>query len=294
MTERHAGVIGATGLVGECLLPELVRTGWRVTAFSRQPVNDAAHGVEWRRIQELFPRPIPPEQKSAGIPCWVSIVPIWVLPDCFEALQLHGIRRLVALSSTSRFTKGDSSNSDERELALRLIEAEARLQAWAELAGVEWVILRPTMIYGWGLDRNVSEIGRFINRYGFFPLLGRASGLRQPVHVEDVAHACLAALDAPRVRNRAYNISGGETLTYKEMVCRVFAALRRKPCLPAVPLSVFRLAITCIRYLSRYRQWSVAMAQRMNRNLVFDYTDAARDLGFRPREFRLTDRDIHG
>ncbi len=60
--------------------------------------------------------------------------------------------------------------------------------------GVEWVILRPTLIYGHGRDKNITEIARFIRRFGFFPLLGKANGLRQPIHVEDVAEACFAAL----------------------------------------------------------------------------------------------------
>jgi hypothetical protein len=42
-----------------------------------------------------------------------------------------------------------------------------------------------------------------------------------------------------------------------------------------VPLWAFRLAVTILRRLPRYRQWSAAMAERMNRDLVFDHTDAA-------------------
>ncbi len=33
--------------------------------------------------------------------------------------------------------------------------------------GIEYTILRPTMIYGSGLDRNTSSIVRFIKRFGF-------------------------------------------------------------------------------------------------------------------------------
>lgn len=92
-----------------------------------------------------------------------------------------------------------------------------------------WVILRPTLIYGRGRDRNITVIARFIRRFGFFPVLGRATGLRQPVHAEDVALACHRALEAPAATNRAYNISGGETVTYREMVRRVFLALEGGP-----------------------------------------------------------------
>ena len=92
----------------------------------------------------------------------------------------------------------------------RLIEAEDRFVVWAKSRGIEWVILRLTLIYGLGRNKNISEIAGFIRRFGFFPVLGRAQGLRQPIHVEDVPAACVSALRAPDAVNRAHNISGGE------------------------------------------------------------------------------------
>jgi nucleoside-diphosphate-sugar epimerase len=215
-----------------------------------------------------------------------------VLPDYFALIEKQGARRVVVLSSTSRFTKDGSSDPQEQTVALRLLEAEAQVQAWAQSRGVEWTILRPTLIYGLGQDKNISEIARFIRRFGFFPVFGKASGLRQPVHAADVAAVCVGALQAPGATNQAYNISGGETLPYREMVARIFTALQRPTRLLTVPLWMFKLAITVVRLFPRYRQWSVAMAERMNRDLVFDHSDAARDLEFNPRTFTLAPEDV--
>jgi nucleoside-diphosphate-sugar epimerase len=223
---------------------------------------------------------------------WICAAPIWVLPDYFSLIEASGARRVVALSSTSRFTKIGSGDMAENAVAAKLIESEAQVQAWAEARGIEWVVLRPTLIYGLGRDKNISEIARFIRRFGFFPVLGQAHGLRQPIHAEDVAAACVAALQAPAAANRAYNLSGGETLAYRDMVARVFAALGRPVSLVTVPLWAFRLAVAMLRRVLRFRHWSAAMAERMNRDLVFDHAEAARDLGFKPRGFALTAEDM--
>ena len=220
------------------------------------------------------------------------MAPIWVLPEYFSLIEASAARRVVALSSTSRFTKVGSGDTAENDIAAKLIDAEARVQAWAESRGIEWVVLRPTLIYGQGRDKNISEMARFIRRFGFFPLLGSAQGLRQPIHAEDVAAACVAALQAPGAANRAYNLSGGESLAYSEMVARVFAALGRPARLVTVPLWAFRLAVAMLRRLPRYRHWSAAMAERMNRDLVFDHAEAARDFGFKPRGFAPTAKDV--
>ena len=295
------GVLGATSLVGTELLPMLARAGAQVTAFSRQsenarqlPFADGA-GVAWRRLSPPGDASLPgggARVAASGEDCviagWFCLAPIWALPDYFELLQAHGVRRVVVLSSTSVFAKRNSQDRQEQATAHRLAQAEAQISAWAGRHGVQWVILRPTLIYGGGQDKNISEIARIIRRFGFFPVLGQATGLRQPIHAADVASACVAALQRPAAANQAYNISGGETLPYCTMVARVFEALGRRPRFLPVPLWAFSMAVALLRVLPRYRQWSAAMAQRMGRDLVFDHAHATRDLGFAPRPFLLT------
>lgn len=294
-SQNRIGIIGATSLVGASLLPLLTDAGWQVTAFSRRAMERLVDGVDWRIIR---PHPLPKGEGAAllkdegGIEWWVCVAPIWVLPNHFTLLEAQGARRVVVLSSTSRFTKDDSTDAEEQAIAQRLADAETQVREWAASRKVEYVILRPTLIYGLGQDKNLTEIARFICRFGFFPLFGQANGLRQPVHAVDVAKACLAAVRAPGAANREYNISGGEMLTYRNMVCRIFTALGRHPRLLSVPLWVFRLAVNVLRRLPRYRQWSIAMAERMNHDLVFDHADATRDLDFLPRAFQLAPEDL--
>lgn len=276
-------------MVGTCLLPMLAGAGYRVTAFSRRAAGKSDGGVDWQCPALAGCVPVDATQKIEG---WICVAPVWVLPDYFDMIEAQGARRVVVLSSTSRFTKNDSADTGEQAVAERLVEAESGLQKWAQSRNIEWVILRPTMIYGLGRDKNITEIARFIRRSGFFPLFGRAQGLRQPIHAAEVAEACLSVLQTPSAANRAYNISGGETLTYREMVARIFIALDRQPRMPTIPHFAFRIAVAILRCLPRYRQWSAAMAERMNRDLVFDHTDAARDFGFKPGTFGLTSGDL--
>lgn len=297
MVELPVGVLGASSLVGECLLPMLRDVGWRVVAYTRQKARQSGGGISWRQLPKVANASTGSVRTAAesgeGVtPYWICLAPIWVLPDYFALIEAAGARRVVVLSSTSRFTKVGSGDTAEQGTAAKLIDGETRLQAWAESRGIELVILRPTLIYGIGRDKNISEIACFIRRFGFFPVLGEAKGLRQPIHAEDVAGACLAALQGSDVRSRSYNISGGETLTYRAMVARIFAALGRRPCLLAVPLWAFRLAVSVLRCLPRYRHWSAAMAERMNQDLVFDHSEAARDFGFKPRTFSISPEDI--
>jgi nucleoside-diphosphate-sugar epimerase len=275
-------------------MPLLAQNGRQVTAFSRDAVAHNEKNIDWQKLD----RNILPVDTSVNrmerINLWICLAPIWVLPDYFNLLKKSGAQRVVALSSTSRFTKTNSSNIGEQVTAQNLAEGELRLQTWASANGVEWVVLRSTMIYGRGRDKNICEIARFIRRFGFFPLFGKANGLRQPVHCADIASACYAALDSTEAANKAYNLAGDETLSYRDMVCRIFTALGLRPRLLNFPLWIFILAVTFLRLLPGCRHWTKEMAVRMNRDLVFDNADAKRDLNFRPRNFQLTAEDLPG
>jgi nucleoside-diphosphate-sugar epimerase len=288
VSEHRAGVLGASSLVGRYLLPLLTLHGWNVTAFSRSIHRAEDSQVRWFKLSQEGLETIP----DSPIPAWICAAPIWVLPQYFKLLEDHGARVVVALSSTSSETKISSPDTAEKVIADHLLQGEARFRQWAEEQGVRWVILRPTLIYGGGQDKNIAEIARIIRRFGFFPLVGMGTGLRQPVHAEDVAKVCVSALCGSPSQSAVYHLSGGETLRYRDMIGRVFEAMGRRPCMPVLPLWVFKIVLSFIRWLPRYQHWSIAMALRMNKDQVFDCTAAVHDLGFMPRPFFIEKKDL--
>ena len=309
-----AGVLGATSFVGQLVLARLQPSRHQasqlqasvldesaamsgttaasavspVFAFSRQAAptaaTSAAAGIHWQQL------PVSPGAWHASIPYWIAVCPLWAVPEHFALLEAAGARRLVALSSTSRFTKRDSAAAADRAIAARLAAAEEEVLDWAQARGIAATILRPTLIYDGIHDRNVTAIADFIRRFGFYPVAGHASGLRQPLHADDVAAACQAAIGCDGLRD-AYEISGGETLPYHEMVRRIFAWLGRPPRLAKVPLPLVRAALPLANLLPGLASMAT-MAVRMNEDLVFDHGAAARDFGFQPRSFALPLRHV--
>jgi len=279
------GVLGASSLVGEAVLAKLSAGGAQVFAFSRSVDERVLNDVQWLNLKTCDP-------SRVEISTWICVAPIWVLLDYLPMLQTFGAKRVVALSSTSVLTKLTSSSVGDVEVAKRLQRAEKSLLSWLESSDTEGVILRPTMIYGHGKDKNTVEIMRFIKRWGFFPLFGKASGLRQPIHVEDVVDACVAVLESKALPRKVYNISGGEVLPYRVMVERLFDSLGVRRLFLHCPLIIFKLMILLLRSFPRYRQWSAAMAERMNQDLVFEHTEASTDFGYSPRLFVLGDEDL--
>lgn len=293
--KERVGVIGATSIIGEYLLPLLVDEGYGVVAFSRRVKPPRLSGdsrIEWRLLPGE-PFPLPDNTKYPPISSWVSLGPITALSCYFSLLSVYGAIRVVALSSTSLFTKHSSSDAADRKATQDLADHEELLKKWAQQKKIVFTILRPTMIYGKGRDKNISLIAAFVRRLPFFCIYGTANGLRNPLHAEDAALFCLSALKSAKTVNQTYNITGGEEITYREMVSRVFAALGKKPRFLRVPLAAFRLAFGLLSLLPSYRRLTVSMAARMNQNMVFDHRQAVDELGIQPRPFRPDADDLN-
>ena len=276
-------VTGVTSQIGHFLLPGLANAGFAVHAVSRKSVQreSGPSGTTWICCDIAQGMPALKQET----PLLIHLAPLWLLPEIIAPLAAHGLKRVVAFSSTSIFTKQYSTNAKEIALVDRLRNAEEVLSRACDRYGVTWTIFRPTLIYGCGLDRNVATINRFIGRFGFLPIVRSASGLRQPVHAADLAQACLDVLDNAATFNKAYNLVGGQTLTYREMVEAIFRSVGRPVRFLALPEGLFRFAIRCANVLPRFRDLTPEMASRVNDDLCFSSADASADFGYAPRPF---------
>lgn len=272
---------GATGVVGPSLCVSLSRAGYEVSAISRSSDGDAAacrrHRGDIERPESLRDLPAPD--------VLVHAAPLWLAPALLRYAASRGLRRAVLFGSTSVVTKQTSMDAHDRGLAGRLQRAEEAGTNICADAGIALTLLRPTLIYGYGRDRNITTIARFVRRFRFFPVAGKAGGCRQPVHADDLAAAAAAALTAPASARRVYNLGGGERLSYREMVGRIFDALSLPRRIVSLPAPLYRGLLALRSRMAGQQEISAGAAARMNEDLCFDLGDAERDLGYRPAAF---------
>ncbi|MBB1087909.1 nucleoside-diphosphate sugar epimerase [Lysobacter sp. SG-8] len=274
---RHALLFGGSGQIGQALLDRLCGAGWRVTAVSREP-QPARAGVDWR-LGGFEDLPVLPLRVDAVF----SAGPLDRFSHWYRDV---GVRapRVVAFGSTSVDTKGDSVDAAERDVARRLVEAEAAVLAAAHARGAHATLLRPTLVYGCGRDATLSRVAALAARWRVFPLPEGARGLRQPVHVEDLAAAAMACVHVPASYGKAYALPGGEALAYRDMIRRVLASLQPPAYCLELPPPLFQLLLGLANGLGMARGLGAAVP-RMREDLVFDARPAMRDFGYAPRPF---------
>jgi nucleoside-diphosphate-sugar epimerase len=275
-------VIGATGIVGGHIVDRLVQVGERPIGLSRSKREYTAD-TEWLQGDLSAPETLK-LQPFKTLYCTAHVGLLAAALPYLSCLSGPSLTRVVAFTSTSIVTKIDSEIDEEREHVRLWAAAEQQLIGACERLGIQWTVLRPTIIYDEGRDANITRLSRLIERFGFMPLAGSGAGLRQPVHAEDLAAGAVAAAASSAAANKIYAIPGRDTITYREMVGRIFDGMHRRRRIVAVPPTLWRAAFALAKpFISNA---NVAMGTRMATDMIFDATPAVQDFGWNPRGFR--------
>lgn len=263
---------GTRSQLGVALGPKLRANGDTVVAVAREKVPSFA-AEEW--VLGRLPDVAIPLRAYDAI---VSFGPMDALAAWLETLNAAPAGRVIASSSMSAVSKHAARFAEDRAIAQRLLAGEARLRAVCEQLGMPCLILRPTMIYGLGLDQNLSAVARgaMARRVFFAPT---SEGLRQPVHAEDVAEAALRGTRVEPALDETIEIGGGERLTVREMFSRVHRSLPRATL--HLPAPGFLLSILAL-FSKRFR----GAVSRLNSDLTADNSRLQTALGVVPRAFR--------
>ncbi|MFN2607544.1 MAG: NAD-dependent epimerase/dehydratase family protein [Acidimicrobiales bacterium] len=273
-------VTGGSGFLGRHTVPLLRDAGHEVAALARR---SGAAGV----LEEAGARAVAGDLDDATSfraaitssrpDALVNLASLGFghAPTIVAGAEAAGLGRAVFISTTAIFT-----TLEARSKAVRLA-AEHTVRR----SSLDWTVLRPTMIFGGPDDRNMARLLRLLRVAPLVPLPAGGRALQQPIHVDDLAAAVVAALDRPATVGRAYNLAGPEPLPLSRVVSEAAAALGRSPRLVPFPLGPARAVVGTYERLVARPRLRAEQVERLGEDKAVDISDARHDLGFAPRPF---------
>jgi nucleoside-diphosphate-sugar epimerase len=243
---------GATGFVGQTLQTHLLAAGFAVRVLVRRG-SPRADRVDARA--QLLEGDLGDAQAlarglagtKAVINCAGSVR--GANPEDFAPANVDGVRALASaiqrLTARPALLHISSLAASQPDLSDYAASKRAGEQVLTEFPDLLWTVFRPPAIYGPG----DVELRRLLNsvRRGIVPVPGGNRNQRLSLlHVDDLARAVLAWLDAPaRSRHHVYALDDGHPNGYSwpeiaEAVCS--RPLFGRPLFIPVPAGVLRMA----------------------------------------------------
>lgn len=203
-----------------------------------------------------------------------------------------GVRRFVLCSTAGIYGQSLEGLTDETSPAKpwnsyerSKFGAEERLRELAGRLGVEYVILRPAVVYGPRDDR-LLKLFRAAAK-GRFPLFGPGLGRRHMVYVSDVADAFILGCTTAGAANQDMIIAGPEAVPLRKLLEVLADVVKRKRCGPRLPLTPMLILAALVEDASKLIGVSPPLYRRRmdfyRSDAAFNCTRAQLVMGWTPR-----------
>jgi NADH dehydrogenase len=241
-------VFGGSGFIGVHVTRALARAGYRVRVAVRRPglgyklplMGDVGQ-VEVTQANVRNPESI--GRALDGAEACVNLVGVLTetsrqgffsvqakgAEDIAAACAARGVTRLVQMSAIG--ADPDSPSKYAR--------SKAEGEAAARKAVPEAVILRPSVVFGVD-DQFFNRFAGLASLLPMMPLPGGGATRFQPVFVNDVAAAVVAALE-PEAAGKTFELGGPQVYTYKQIIQMTLAQIMKSRPTPTLPWPLTKL-----------------------------------------------------
>jgi UDP-4-keto-D-QuiNAc 4-reductase len=303
MSVKHVVVTGANGFIGQHLCRKLVESGRHVTACVREGADasvfsNLAPSLSLNRLPSLgFKADLSQLFRNADVVLHLAGRAHVMQESAEEPLAEFrrvnvegtetlasiaaqtGVKRFIYLSSikvNGEATNGRAFRADDLPgycdpYGQSKWEAEERLCQIAKPTAMEWVIVRPPLVYGPQVPGNFRALMRCAFRGIPLPV-GSLHNSRSLVSVYNLCDLLSLLIDHPAAANSRFLVSDAEDVSTPELVRRIAAGIRRPPRI-----------IPCPEWLLRATGRALgkeAVIQRLCSSLVLDKRETSKVLGW--------------
>lgn len=283
-------ITGATGFVGEEVVKQARAAGYPVRAIVRDPQSAQwladRYGVELFHGNVLYAPSI--EGAMQGAKCVIHLVGIiheWK-ENTFERTHTQATKHVVdeaKKSGAKRFVHMSALGTRENARS-RYHQTKWAAEELVRKSGLAWTILRPSFIYG-PKDKSINLFAQLIRRLPFIPVLGSGNTKIQPISVENVAKAFVAATRNDETVGKTYDLCGPDAFTWNELYDKLQGILGTRKRQLHLPLPMARIQAALFEKILANPPFTRDQLLMLQEDNVGDPKPAERDFVLQPEKF---------
>ena len=161
--------------------------------------------------------------------------------NVIEAAKRYGIKKTIYLSSAAVLSSREDDYAKTKKQGEEIVKNSGLLS----------VIIRPSIIYGPGDQKNIGWLINFAKKWPIFPIPGHGRYPRQPIYVEDLCQIIINLIRNFPSESRVYNINGKEKINFDQMVKTVLKELKGIHLVIYLPIPIFLFLLKIYDFLFR-------------------------------------------
>lgn len=238
------GVTGATGFLGGHLINRLLIDGHKVRTLVHRRRPDPALGSQIVAVTGSVNNPESLRNAFEGAETVCHLVGLITetrtqtfeeivaqgTANVVEACRQAGVRRLLYISAI-----GTAAEAASKYHRTKYVAEQAVISS-----GLEYVILRPSVIYGPG-DGFITMLDRMIRMSPLTPVIGAGRFKLQPVFINDLVEVMVQSMTSEVGLGRIIEIGGPEKLEFLEILNIIKQVTGRRRLNLHLPLAFMRL-----------------------------------------------------
>lgn len=270
---------GATGFVGRHILQDLLEVEHTVVALVRKGSEDKLP-INPGRIEIVQGDALDKSSYQDSLSgCDAVINLIGIIREFpqkginFERMHVRTTQFLVEAAlakDVDRYIQM-SALGVRHESDSKYFTTKARAEDMIKASGLEYTILRPSLIFGSG-DEFINYFADIIRKFHTIPVIGNGKYQMEPVYIKDVSQAFVQSLSKPETINQIYEMGGPERFEYEEMMHVVKRALGTWAITIHYPKSLMMTLASMLQYYKFFPLTTDQIIQLFEENITDDNT----------------------
>ena len=202
-------VTGASGFVGKNLIPTLSREGYTIYILSMKKSYDSNLFIgDLGNKDVLF-------EATKNMDIVIHLAGI-TKGDVFN-VNTEGTKNLVDSCIKNKIKKFIFISSYDVIINVKYGKSKAKAEDHIINSGLNYLIFRPTVIYGKNNNKDLDKLIELIKKYPIIPIPGNGEFKLQPILVDDLVNLIIKAVKS-KIKNKIYFVAGPKPITFNQIV----------------------------------------------------------------------------